>query len=621
MKWKQSLKKTLKSALIFAMVIALCGTTLAEAYASYFPIVVQHVFLDDAEKAKEEEAAKQGAEGEGTDTPEEPDAGEVDANAPENSGLAEELKNLTSTHEVQMNGLNGRFDYMDEEEKKAAIEAGNLSIEEYEEKVNSGSWEYTYKRQDVTAKTDINVSNSDKGGGISKGEAAVDAALEQLLNSEEAAQLMSELQAAMSSGTLADKYDVERKLLALCAEQELGAPTKEALDNFYPYKEKPIYDENGICTGYEKIYDYADPVGRALAAEYELNFITGFTAKFRQTCEAMAKEMPEAATLDLIELDSQDSSAAVQTVENSLAANPAISDEQASAAAEVVADMLEVADSWSFTSSGGTVKGTNASLGDGSYGFSESKNQLGGAEITEESKEVLLAHGYKSSSLEIQVVVQLWKDKLDENGNPVKKTDSYGREYVEQVAYSKVFVSLDGESWTDADDPNGEPVGSDTVFASGNVELCTYTFTHSHRETAPLRPRPEEPKPEEPKPEEPKPEEPKPEEPKPEEPKPEEPKPEEPKPDPVIPNPDPVTPPEQDDIPEPDVPLAVAPEEEPPVEEEVPEEVEEILEPEVPLADIPETGDISDAWYGAALMAAAGLVALFYQDHRNKKTA
>ena len=42
MKWKQSLKKTLKSVLVFAMVVALCGTTLAKAYATYFPVVIEH---------------------------------------------------------------------------------------------------------------------------------------------------------------------------------------------------------------------------------------------------------------------------------------------------------------------------------------------------------------------------------------------------------------------------------------------------------------------------------------------------------------------------------------------------------------------------------------------------
>ena len=621
MKWKQSLKKTLKSALIFAMVAALCGTTLSKAFASYFPIVVQHVFLDDAEKAKQEAQEKQGA-GETPDTPEEPDAGEEDADASETPSLAPELKDLTSTHEIEMKGIGtGRFDTREntgyssmwtEEEKQDAIDAGNFSSETREETYTDRyGVERTQTVQDVTLKTDLTTNDADKGSGIGQGENAVGAAMEQLFSgeNEEAALLLSELQAAMSGGSLADKYDVERKLLALCAAQGLDMPTDKELEGFYPYAKDGngnyLYDEDGNA-----VRDYLDAGGRAKAAEYELNFITGFTAKFRQACEAMVKEAPEAATLELVELDSQDDSAAVQTVEDSLAANPAVSSEQAAAAAKVVADMLEVVDSWSTTHSSGTIKGTDQEAGvAGNFGFDNNggHNYLGNAELTGESKQALLANGYKSSSLEIQVVVAMTRDKLDENGNQIKKTDNYGREYVVQEAYSKVYVSLDGENWTDADDPDGAPVDAETVFASGDVELCTYTFTHSHRETAPLRPRPGV-EPEDPK--DPDPKDPDPKDPDPKDPDPKDPDPKDPKP---------VTPPEE--VPDPDVPLEELPDlpEEPPVEEP-PEEVE-LEEPDVPLADIPETGDISGLWYGAALALTAGLAALLYQERRSKKTA
>ena len=584
-------KKILRSALVLVMAFLIATTTLTQAYASYFPIVVQHVFLDDAEKAKEEEAANQGG-GEDTDAPEEPDAGEEDPDAPEEPdaggenpdaqetpSLAEELKNLTTTHEVEMKGLDsnrftptGTNSSLSDEDREAAEAAGNFEVtDEYQKQIG----DYTYDFKDVSVKTDINVANSDKEGGIGQGEAAAEAAIGKLLGEEEfaeqAATLMSELQAAMSGGSLADKYDVERKMLALCAEQGLDTPTDEVLNQYL--------SEKGIST-----FDPLNPKHQALAAEYKLNFITGFTAKFRQACEAMVKAAPEAATLELVELDSQDSSAAVQTVEDSLAANPAVSSEQAAAAAEVVADMLEVLDSWSFTSTGGTVKGTDGYL---NYGYRESTNYLGNAELTDDSKQVLLDNGYKSSSLEIQVVVQLWKDKLDENGNPVKKTDSYGREYVEQEAYSKVYVSLDGENWTDADDPDGEQVDADTVFASGEVELCTYTFTHSHRAKAPLRPRPGV-EPEDPK---------------------------DPPTDPKDPPTDPKDPPADPKdpvIPEEDVPLAELPEEEVPLAEEPEEEPEEVEIPEedVPLSEIPKTGDSSFLWMCAAALSGAALLVL-----------
>lgn len=629
-------KKILRSALVLVMAFLIATTTLTQAYASYFPIVVQHVFLDDAEKAKEEEAANQGG-GEDTDAPEEPDAGEEnqtpaeDPDAPETPGLAEELKNLTSTHEMQMKGVYGdyysklsgewsasdgtyygRFDVNSEEIKKA-IEAGNFSVDD----TSQVEYEYGIREYlDVTVKTDIGVSAENKDHGIAMGEAAVDAAMEQLFSgeNEDAALLLSELQAAMSGGSLADKYDVERKMLALCAKQGLDAPTDEELAECFPYMKDEngnyVYDEEG-----NQVRDYLNAGGRAKAAEYKLNFITGFTAKFRQTCEAAAKGMPEAATLELVELDSQDSSAAVQTVEDSLAANPAVSSKQAAAAAEVVADMLEVLDSWSVTSTGGKVKGTNMSLGgeygERAYGFHEaSGNYLGNAELTDDSRQALLDNGYKSSSLEIQVVVAMSRNKLDENGNKV--LDEKGKEVFE--SYSKVYVSLDGDNWTDADDPDGEPVDADTVFGSGEVELCTYTFTHSHRAKAPLRPRPEDPKDPDPKPEDPKDPDPKPEDskdpdPKPEDPKDPDPKPENPKdPDPK-PEPKP-TPTPEENIPEEDVPLTELPEEEVPLAEEPEEEPEEVEIPEedVPLSEIPKTGDNSFLWMCAALLSGAALL-------------
>lgn len=436
---KQRLKKLLKSALVFAMVFALAGTTLAKAYATYFPIIVQHVFLDDAEKAKQEEQAKQEAEGVNTD------ASEESTESPKPSVNPEELKNLTSTLEIQMKGVHDGYQYQNgdwtatdgthgdrfnsdsnKEEIEAAKEAGNFQVDNTYTETSGDS---TYRYSDVTVKTDVIVGDDDKETGIAEGEAAIDTAMDRLFSDEndEAAQLLSELQAAMNGGTLAQKYDVERKLLALCQKEGLDVPTEEDLNQFYPYQYEYIYDEDGNCVGSEKVYDYSDAKGRARASEYKLNFLTGFTAKFRQTCEAMAKDMPGAATLELVELDSQDTSEAAQTIENSLAENPGVTSEQAAAAAEVVADMLEVVDSWSKTASNLTVKGTNVGLGGGgtSTGFRETTEYMGSAEIDEASKQVLLDNGYKSSSLEIQVVVQLWKDKLDKDGNQV--LDRYGR--------------------------------------------------------------------------------------------------------------------------------------------------------------------------------------------------
>lgn len=56
MKWKQRLKKVLRSAMIFAMVLTLCGTTLAKAYASYAAIIIQHVWVEDSAPKQPERA-------------------------------------------------------------------------------------------------------------------------------------------------------------------------------------------------------------------------------------------------------------------------------------------------------------------------------------------------------------------------------------------------------------------------------------------------------------------------------------------------------------------------------------------------------------------------------------
>lgn len=63
----KQLKKTLKSALVFAMALALCGTTLGKAYATYARIVVEHVFVDNnntyGESESEQDSAVENGEG------------------------------------------------------------------------------------------------------------------------------------------------------------------------------------------------------------------------------------------------------------------------------------------------------------------------------------------------------------------------------------------------------------------------------------------------------------------------------------------------------------------------------------------------------------------------------
>lgn len=194
------------------------------------------------------------------------------------------------------------------------------------------------------------------------------------------------------------------------------------------------------------------------------------------------------------------------------------------------------------------------------------------ARLTGETKEALGDNGYESK-LTIKVLVT----QADGNENQKGKT----------------YVSTDGgETWTDMNDKDAGVKSAEELeselFQDGHTYLeITYTFTHTRAASNESEKKPN------------------------------------PKPNPVIPDPtdpDPVIPVPEEDIPAPEVPLAEPELPEEPEAEDLPEEVM-IEEPDVPLADIPQTGDISDLWYAAALLAAAGLAALLYQDRRGKKTA
>ena len=596
MKWKQSLKKTLKSVLVFAMVVALCGTTLAKAYATYFPVVIEHVFLDDAEPGQENE-------NESND---------------ENQELPDELKDLTVVFDVENKGVSDKHFFDGYYDQWLGNQEG-VTLEQ----VGETGGDYSKPIYDIERELDVTVSNSDADVGTKEGAQAVQAALEQIMADEQGALLLEQLQQAMSSGSQADKYSAERALLALCSEKGLDVPTEEQLKN-----QKNQY---GVSSNGENI---ESAKGDVIAGEYTLNFTTSFNVAFRKACEEMVQGVDQPTTLELDPMETNIEEAATQAMKESLTENSSLSDEQATAAAETAAELLQVSDIWSKS-----VQGAGTP-----FGFSSGHTIMGGAELDDKSKDVLQANGYKSTGLEIQVVIAITTPVKGEDGAEV--TDEKGNVVYESK--SKVYVSTDGESWKDADDPNGATLTSDDVFGEGKeVELCTYTFTHSHKETAPGRPKPgtENPDPDpgkpDPDPDKPDPDpdkhvpdpdkpDPDPDKPDPDPDKPDpdpgkpDPDPVVPDPDPVIPDPDPVTPPDEVEIADPETPLATLDEEEPVVEEEAVEEepiLEEILEPDVPLSDIPETGDVSVLWYGLAVALVAGLMVLLQQERRSKKTA
>ena len=180
-------------------------------------------------------------------------------------------------------------------------------------------------------------------------------------------------------------------------------------------------------------------------------------------------------------------------------------------------------------------------------------------------------YGTKYSLLYTMSVAELTKESKD-----ALKAQGYETELKVTIVVSEydtpdsechTYVTTDdGKTWIDAD--TKEPVTSDEVFYNSEfygIIGCTYTFIHTRAASYEPAPEPD------------------------------------PDPDPT-PDPDPKDP---DPTPDPDP--------------KVPDE--EIPDPDVPLSDIPQTGDISDLWYGTALMAAVGLIALLYQERRSKKTA
>lgn len=170
--------------------------------------------------------------------------------------------------------------------------------------------------------------------------------------------------------------------------------------------------------------------------------------------------------------------------------------------------------------------------------------------------------------------------KMDENGNrrPLYDVDRGDSPNFVPTGRTATFVSTDnGTTWYLMDEDgtlSADPIDITTIGAGYVTRAVTYTFEHVWKpDNAPSNyiPSGETPNPQPPE---------------------------------TIPE----NPPEEE-IPDPE-----PPKDEPPEDPEIPD-------PDVPLADIPETGDISDLWYGAALVLAAGLAVLLYQERRSRKTA
>lgn len=306
------------------------------------------------------------------------------------------------------------------------------------------------------------------------------------------------------------------------------------------------------------------------------------------------------ATLE-VDLDSVDSTQEVADILSSQLSDQLsgestqeLTEEQTGTIADIIAEELESIKSGDVDEENvwtGRAEGTDYVDSDGYYwnhsGLFLGSDELYQVELTDESKELLGNNGYETQMLKITLARSEW----DENS---------------ETSVNRLYMSLDnGETWTDVNNPDAEPVSMEQLGVWGNF---TYTFVHVREASYGETPDTPDPDPGKPDPDPGKPD----------------PDPGKPDPDPVIPDPDPVTPPDEVEIADPETPLATLDEEEPVVEEEAVEEepiLEEILEPDVPLSDIPETGDVSVLWYGLAVALVAGLMVLLQQERRSKKTA
>ena len=246
-----------------------------------------------------------------------------------------------------------------------------------------------------------------------------------------------------------------------------------------------------------------------------------------------------------------------------------IDEKHAAAAAQVVLDALQEAedDVWVTVDKGPSHESSGLKFVDGKWVY---------------PKYYGYGLGLGCSDLYTMSVAELTqesKDALKAQGYETElKITIVVSEYDTPDSECHTYVTTDdGKTWIDAD--TKEPVTSDEVFYNSEyygIIGCTYTFIHTRAASYEPAPEPD------------------------------------PDPDPT-PDPDPKDP---DPTPDPD---PKDPDPTPDPDPKVPDE--EIPDPDVPLSDIPQTGDISDLWYGTALMAAVGLIALLYQERRSKKTA
>lgn len=246
------------------------------------------------------------------------------------------------------------------------------------------------------------------------------------------------------------------------------------------------------------------------------------------------------------------------------------------------------------------VDGTAGEYADGTQNLFEFK-----AWLDESSKAALEAGRYTTGNdgnpTRITVICVKYKVEEVENdeGETVLKFVN-----ADESAGTKTYISFDnGTTWYESSElnENGEPKDGAVGTATNDIQLgsgwvtnaVTFTFEHSWEPPTPDTPvyEGEKPVPEDLVPEESE---------KPEDPEPEVSEtPDEPEPE--------VSETPEEPVEDPETPLGEPPEE------------TEVDEPDVPLSDIPQTGDISGLWYAAALIAAVGLMGLLYQDRREKK--
>lgn len=607
MKLTKMLKKAGRTALILAMVVSLCGTTLCKAFASYGPpgyvVNVEHVFHD----------YKNGAEVEtGEYSPRDDLIDGLDKKAAGGKPGALNVEYGPSTESpegnISLNGTETGENIGWDDASKAAVKEwlknklddnkdGNEALKntleniykEYAEAVDGEPWGHRPEGDEPTSIPE-EIPELPTAEVEDPGEAPKEPERQREDESKEDYELrLAEHDKKFEAWKDArDAYDADQARLAdeRAAYDEAMKPYEDAYNEWVAGLEDPE-DAEDIGSWLKSWKDWEEYQQRH--QKWENSYL-----------DTLQKVLEELRSL----VGEDDLDTAVEITDKNLLSG------YEKARLEVVMDCLgygydDEEDDWNWDAVIGKLDAGSGSYessgikidtwkGEGEYNEGERNLFEFKAWLDKSSKTALAGGDYTTGNdgnpTRITVICVKY-DRTEKEGTDGKIYTIWTED---SNAGTKIYISEDnGVTWYEADEDGNKGTDEvDTASILGNgwvTGAVTFTFEHYWKPPTPDTPvveLPEDPVPEESE------------------------KPEDPEPE--------VS--ETPDEPEPEV--SETPEE--PVEDPAiplgePPEKTEVDEPDVPLSDIPQTGDISVLWYAAALVAAVGLMGLLYQDRREKK--